>query len=84
MSPRTIKARTLASGAGIDPLRAQHLELACRPIHDETGFRDVVVDEAESPLAWLARRKGRDGRPLIEPVQLLAGDGCAPSSRGRT
>ena len=32
------------------------------------------MDEAESPLAWLARRKGRDGRALIEPVQLLAGE----------
>ncbi len=33
-----------------------------------------MVDEAESPLAWLARRKGRDGRALIEPVQLQAGE----------
>ena len=38
------------------------------------GFSDVTVDEAESPLVWLARRKGRDGRALIEPVQLLAGE----------
>ncbi len=57
-----LKERTLASNAGIDPLRAQHLELGRRQIRDETGFSDVTVDEAESPLAWLARRKGRDGR----------------------
>jgi hypothetical protein len=25
-------------------------------------------------LAWLARRRGRDGRPLIEPHQFLAGE----------
>ena len=74
MTVRTVKARTLTSGAGIDPLRAQHLELGRRQIRDETGFSDVTVDEAESPLAWLARRKGRDGRALIEPVQLLAGE----------
>ena len=74
MSGRTIKARTLANDAGIDPLRAQHLELARHQSHDETGCRDVTVDEAESPLVWLARRKGRDGRALIEPVQLLAGE----------
>ena len=55
-------------------MRAQHLELGRRQIRDETGFSDVTVDEAESPLAWLARRKGRDGRALIEPVQLLAGE----------
>ena len=32
------------------------------------------MDAAESPLVWLARRKGRDGRALIEPVQLQAGE----------
>jgi hypothetical protein len=32
------------------------------------------MDTAESPLVWLARRKGRDGRALIEPVQLQAGE----------
>ncbi len=74
MRARTVKERTLASDAGIDPLRAQHIELGRRQIRDETGFSDVTVDEAESPLAWLARRKGRDGRALIEPVQLLAGE----------
>jgi hypothetical protein len=50
------------------------MELGRRRIRDETGASDVTVDEAESPLAWLARRKGRDGRRLIEPVQLLAGE----------
>src|SRR6478672_6056369 len=74
MRARTVKERTLASDAGIDPLRAQHLELSRRQIRDETGFSDVIVDESESPLVWLARRKGRDGRALIEPVQLLAGE----------
>ena len=63
-----------ASDAGIDPLRARHLELGRRQIRDQAVFSDVTVDEAESPLAWLARRKGRDGRALIEPVQLLAGE----------
>ena len=63
-----------AGDAGIDPLRAQHLDLGRRQIRGESGFSDVTVDEAESPLAWLARRKGRDGRALIEPVQLQAGE----------
>ena len=38
------------------------------------GRANVTVDEAESPLAWLARRRGRDGRALIEPHQLQAGE----------
>jgi hypothetical protein len=74
MSGRTAAPKGAAAAAGIDPMRAQHLDLARRQIRDETGTSDVTVDEAESPLAWLARRKGRDGRPLIEPVQLLAGE----------
>jgi hypothetical protein len=76
MSARTGKATldSIGHGAGIDPLRARHMELGRRQIHDDDGFSNVTVDEAESPLGWLARRKGRDGRPLIEPVQLLAGE----------
>ena len=74
MSAARTPPRGLPGAAGIDPLRAQHLELGRRQIRDEQGFSDVTVDEAESPLGWLARRKGRDGRALIEPVQLLAGE----------
>jgi hypothetical protein len=67
-------ARALAEEVGIDPLRARHLALGRRQIRGPDGVASVTVDEAESPLAWLARRKGRDGRALIEPVQLLAGE----------
>lgn len=28
----------------------------------------------ESPLGWLARRKGRDGQPMVDEVQLAAGE----------
>ena len=34
----------------------------------------VEVDITESPLAWLARRRGRDGRSFIDAVQLMAGE----------
>jgi hypothetical protein len=34
----------------------------------------VLVDQQESPLAWLARRRGRDGKALIGPHQLQAGE----------
>jgi hypothetical protein len=60
--------------AEIGSLRARHLELAQRRIDGPFGPQRVMVDEAESPLVWLARRKGRDGRPLIEPLQLMAGE----------
>jgi hypothetical protein len=58
----------------IDAFRRQHLHLAQRQIATELGHASVTVDDAESPLAWLARRRGRDGRAMIEPQQLLAGE----------
>jgi hypothetical protein len=69
------RIRREASAMGeIDPFRAQHLSLARRLVATPDGHADVAFDEAESPLAWLARRKGRDGKPLIEPVQYQAGE----------
>lgn len=58
----------------IGAFRRRHLALAHQEIATETGRARVHVDESESPLGWLARRKGRDGRPMIEPVQLQAGE----------
>jgi hypothetical protein len=64
----------LISGDEIDPFRAQHLDLATRDLMTETGVMQVVVNDSESPLAWLARRKGRDGRAMIGPDQFIAGE----------
>jgi len=58
----------------VDRFRAQHLSLAPRQIITELGRTSVTVDETESPLMWLARRRGRDGRALIEAHQLQAGE----------
>lgn len=58
----------------VDRFRAQHLALAEHFIDTVDGTQSVTVDEAESPLAWLARRRGRDGRAMIAPHQLLAGE----------
>jgi hypothetical protein len=58
----------------IDPFRARHLALARCDIATADGPVTVTVDEGESPLAWLARRKGRDGTALIDAVQLEAGE----------
>jgi hypothetical protein len=54
--------------------RARHLALGERRIDTDIGRVRVVVDENESPLIWLARRRGRDGRALVEPHQFQAGE----------
>jgi hypothetical protein len=59
---------------GIDAFRVQHLDLATRQIMTETGAISVLVNDGESPLAWLARRKGRDGRIMISANQFIAGE----------
>ena len=58
----------------IDPHRARHMSLETRHILTEDGVASVLVNDSESPLAWLARRKGRDGRSLIAPHQFIAGE----------
>ena len=55
---------------GVDPWLAQHKPLR----RAEAGAAAVLVDEAESPLAWLARRKGKDGRPFVDAACLEAGE----------
>ena len=66
--------RQAAADGAIDPFRAQHLRLTRRLVATPQGPADVAIDEAESPLSWLARRKGRDGEPLIQAVQFQAGE----------
>jgi Domain of unknown function (DUF6456) len=66
--------RDQESDDGINSFRAQHLDLAMREIITEAGAISVLVNDSESPLAWLARRKGRDGRTMISPNQFIAGE----------
>lgn len=71
-SPRSSRPRTAGNSVLVDHYRAQHLSLI------DAGGPDIGLgakfDESESPLIWLARRKGTDGRALIEPHQFLAGE----------
>jgi hypothetical protein len=69
-------ARIAFTGAGspIDPFLGQHIGLAQAEVETADGRAALAVDATESPLAWLARRKGRDGRALIDSVQLQAGE----------
>jgi hypothetical protein len=66
------RARTDAGDATPDPFRAQHDDFALRAI--EPGARATLVNETESPLAWLARRKGADGAPFLASAQIEAGE----------
>ncbi len=78
MSAKPISAKPMKAGEPqaptIDAFRSQHLDVAERQIATEYGRSNVTVDESESPLAWLARRRGRNGRALIEPHQFQAGE----------
>ncbi len=63
-----------AAGPEVDAFRARHLDLAVHNIMTDEGVARVLMNDSESPLAWLARRKGRDGRAMIEPMQFVAGE----------
>lgn len=51
-----------------EPFAAQHQARARRQIEDRDGKRAVTVNDAESPLAWLHRRR------LVDPAQFEAGE----------
>jgi hypothetical protein len=68
------RAVLVRTNSPVDPFRAQHLDLVQTAIRTPEGPVSVTRDETESPLVWLARRKGRDGQPLITPHQLQAGE----------
>ncbi|AMB43592.1 MULTISPECIES: DUF6456 domain-containing protein [Methylobacteriaceae] len=55
---------------GPDSFRMQHLAV----VREGTGDGERVRDTAESPLAWMARRRGRDGEPMIDAAAFAAGE----------
>ena len=65
--------RRLADG---DPFQAQHRDLHQRVLTTPKGRpkQSALVNEAESPLAWLRRRKDRDGKPMLDEKQFEAGE----------
>lgn len=73
-SKPNVRSRPNDGESEINRFRAQHLALVERVINTKHGAQSVMMDDAESPLAWLARRRGRDGRVMIAPHQLQAGE----------
>jgi hypothetical protein len=75
-SGRAYLARRQAAkqACGLDPFIAQHLDAVVLQVDDAGQGAQPLLDTSESPLAWLARRKSRDGRPLIAAEQLQAGE----------
>lgn len=50
-----------------------------------SGAAAVMLNDSESPLAWLRRRKNRDGTPMLDDVRFMAGERLrADLTRART
>ncbi|WP_336487308.1 DUF6456 domain-containing protein [Methylobacterium nigriterrae] len=59
------------AGGGEAAYLAQHLDL----VEEEVpGGGRRLRDASESPLAWMARRRGRDGAPLLDAASYEAGE----------
>lgn len=73
MKRREKRAGDATAGAP-DSFRRQHGGIARRKRAAGEPAGAAYANDAESPLAWLARRKGPDGRPFISLLQLAAGE----------
>ena len=68
-------ARLARAQGGKDGFLAQHRALGRRQVPAKGGgVESALVDLDESPLGWLARRKGRDGKPLLATHEVAAGE----------
>ncbi len=64
------KLKRVAAAAD-EQFQAQHRDI------DEATIEPIGAvkrNEAESPLAWLARRKDKDGRAMLDPASFAAGE----------
>ncbi len=66
------RARLRRTVGATPDFRRQHGDMAIRRLDE--GETVNLVDDAESPLAWLARRRDRDGRAYLSPARVAAGE----------
>ncbi|WP_339951143.1 DUF6456 domain-containing protein [uncultured Albimonas sp.] len=52
----------------------QHQIPGRRRVVEDGTARDMVVNLGETPLGWLARRRGTDGKAFLTPGELAAGE----------
>ncbi len=60
--------------SGTAPTAARQQAAQTRRVGVDGQPMQVLVDLAESPLAWLARRRDKAGHPMISDLQFLAGE----------
>jgi hypothetical protein len=63
--------RRLSAG---DEFAAQHQDRKVRILDFEGIRRPAIVNDNESPLRWLATRKDKAGKPMLESYQVEAGE----------
>lgn len=62
-------------GAEHNKFQEQHHILSEKLKTDDTGIkRSVIINETETPLGWLRKRKNKAGKALIEDYQYKAGE----------
>ncbi len=64
------RLRRLTASTAADPFRGQHGDVASRAVEGLPR----IVEEAESPLAWLARRRDKEGRAYLSAARVAAGE----------
>ncbi len=69
-----LAAKVVESSAPPDRFRLQHGGVKERVVVIEKKRTNVHFNEAESPLLWLSRRKGRDGAAMISQSAFVAGE----------
>jgi len=57
-----------------DPYRTQHQLVVNKTLHHQGKDICLDVNEGETPLGWLRRRRGSNGRPLVSAAQFEAGE----------